>query len=50
MSEVVHIRLNAEDAKKFNDAASASKLKLSSWVRQCCHFAAERAMKSAKTM
>lgn len=49
MSEVVHIRLNAEDAKKFNDAAAASKLKLSSWVRQCCHFAAERAMKSAKT-
>ena len=49
MSEVVHIRLNAEDAKKFNDAASSAKLKLSSWVRQCCHFAAERSLNAAKT-
>ena len=48
MSEVVHIRLNAEDDKEFNDFAAASHIRLSAWIRKSCKMRIE-SEKRAKT-
>ena len=46
MSEVVHIRISEDEADAFHKAAKVEKMKLSSWMRRACAFAAERIIKS----